>query len=196
MTEPAPSPTVLKARIRAEALARRDGLDAAWREEAAHSIAEGFDVAAWRPLAGRIVSGFWPIRSEIDPRPLMRRFAREGARLALPCVEQGRLVFRAHAFGDLLVSRPFGLSEPERTAPEMKPDILIVPLAAFDRRGGRIGYGRGFYDRALAELAAEKPVRTLGLCFSVQEVDAVPMEPHDRRLEAILTDTGLIRAAA
>ena len=78
----------------------------------------------------------------------------------------------------------------------MKPDILIVPLAAFDRRGGRIGYGRGFYDRALAELAAEKPVRTLGLCFSVQEVDAVPMEPHDRRLEAILTDTGLIRAAA
>jgi 5-formyltetrahydrofolate cyclo-ligase len=196
MTDTPASPSALKAQIREQALARRDRLDAGWREEVSHALAEGFDIAPWRPLRGLVVSGFWPIRSEIDPRPLMRRFAREGADLALPCVEAGRLVFRAHDFGDRLVARPFGLSEPARDAAQVRPDILIVPLAAFDRQGGRIGYGRGFYDRALTELAAAKRIRTIGLCFAVQEVDAVPMEPHDRRLEAILTETGLIHASA
>jgi 5-formyltetrahydrofolate cyclo-ligase len=199
----APSPDSLatpiqreKALLRATALARRDAMDAQTRLAASKALAERVPPLLGE-VEGRIVSGFWPIRSEIDPRYAMRRLAESGARLALPCIEAARLVFRAYAFGDRLRRMGFGLSEPQAWAEIVDPAILLVPLAAFDRRGGRIGYGKGYYDGAIGRLlAAGQRPRLLGLAFACQEVAQVPVEAHDQRLPAILTEEALIEAPA
>ena len=177
-----------KAALRRETLARRDALDTAFRIQAARDLAARALPFAIDPA---IVSGFWPIRSEIDPRPLMQRLTAGGCTLALPAAGPDGLVFRHFAFGDTLAPAGFGLSEPPESARTVAPRIMLVPLAAFDRRGHRIGYGAGHYDRAIARYA---PVLTVGLAFAVQEVAAIPGEPHDRPLDWILTERETIRA--
>src|ERR1700676_618397 len=142
----------LKADIRREALARRDALPAGERAAAAAAIAAR---ALPVPVApGAIVSGFSPLKSEINPMPLMRAFAAAGARLALPVVAgKGRpLTMRAWNFGEPLASGVWGIREPGPEAPEVVPDILIVPLLGFDRTGQRIGYGAGYYDMTIGRL--------------------------------------------
>jgi 5-formyltetrahydrofolate cyclo-ligase len=179
-----------KAALRRETLARRDALDAAFRIQAARDLAAHALPFAIGPADGP-VSGFWPIRSEIDPRPLMQRLAAGGCTLALPAVGPDGLVFRRFAFGDALAPAGFGLSEPHESACVLSPRIMLVPLAAFDRRGHRIGYGAGHYDRAIARYA---PALTIGLAFAVQDVAAIPYEPHDRPLDWILTERETIQA--
>lgn len=144
--------------------------------------------------AGLVVSGFMPIRSEINPLPLMRRYAEAGAQLALPAIAaRGKpLHLRAWSRGDELIPGQWGIREPGASAPEIDPDIMLVPLAAFDRRGHRIGYGAGHYDRTIAGVRARKPVVTVGIAFAVQEVSEVPILPHDERLDLVLTEQELI----
>ncbi|MCP8940152.1 5-formyltetrahydrofolate cyclo-ligase [Alsobacter sp. SYSU M60028] len=182
---PSPLRDIDKAALRAAALARRDALPAETRERYSHAVAER---AARLPLGPGPVSGFWPIRSELDPRPLMRLLAARGATLALPRVERPSLSFRKFAFDDPLVSAGFGLSEPPPHAPVVRPAVMLVPLAAFDRRGHRIGYGAGLYDRAIAAAADGAPLLTVGVAFSTQEVPSVPDEAHDRALDWIVTE--------
>src|SRR5262249_14248424 len=154
---------------------------------------------AARPLPvdlapGAVVGGFSAIRSEINPVPLMRRFASSGAHLALPAIV-GRghpLSFRAFIFGEELARGQWGIGEPKPDAPVVDPDILIVPLAAFDRRGYRIGYGAGYYDLTLNGLRAMKPITAVGLAFAMQEIDAVPALSHDARLDLVLTEREVI----
>jgi len=184
----------LKARLRAEALARRDGLEPAWREDASRRVAE--QVLALPELAaGGPVAGFWPIRSEIDVRPVLEALHGRGRDLALPVVTRAGLIFRRWMPDAPLARTGFGLSVPTPEAPEVKPRVLLVPLAAFDRRGGRIGYGKGHYDTAITALSAVHPVTTIGVAFSAQEVDEVPLEPHDRRLDLVVTEAGVVRPA-
>jgi 5-formyltetrahydrofolate cyclo-ligase len=181
-----------KAAIRAAALARRDALAPEARIAASKSFATS-GPAALGDVRGLLVSGFWPIRSELDPRWLMQELAAKGAKLALPCIEKGWLVFRQFSLGDRLQRVGFGLSQPAPEAALVAPDIMLVPLAAFDRQGGRIGYGKGYYDGAIGrQVEIGKPPRTLGLAFACQEVDKVPLEPHDQRLERVLTERELI----
>jgi 5-formyltetrahydrofolate cyclo-ligase len=181
-----------KAAIRQSALARRDALAPEARIAASKSFATS-GPAALGDVGGLLVSGFWPIRSELDPRWLMRELAAKGAKLALPCIEKGRLVFRQFSFGDRLQKVGFGLSQPPNEAALVDPDIMLVPLAAFDRQGGRIGYGKGYYDGAIGrQVEIGKPPRTLGLALACQEVEKVPLEPHDQRLERVLTECELI----
>jgi len=139
---------------------------------------------------GTVVSGFSPLKSEISPLPLLRRLADAGASLALPVViGRGQpLVMRAWSFGAPLVSGVWGIREPPADAPELFPDILIVPLLAFDRRGHRIGYGAGYYDMTVARLRAMKPVTAIGIAFATQEIAAVPATPRDARLDLVLTE--------
>ena len=178
----------LKAQVRRAAVARRDALPAAERAAAAATIAA-------RPLpvavpAGAILSGFSPLKSEINPVPLMRAFAAAGARLALPVVAgKGRpLTMRAWSFGDPLDAGVWGIREPKPEAPEVFPDILIVPLLAFDRTGHRIGYGAGYYDMTIARLRGLKSVIAIGIAYAAQEVDQVPATPRDAALELVLTE--------
>jgi 5-formyltetrahydrofolate cyclo-ligase len=190
---PSPAPGELsKAELRRDALARRDAIPAAARAEAAERV------AAWPfpvPVpAGACVSGFFPLRSEINPVPLMRRLAEAGAKLALPVVI-GRghpLLFRGWTFGVPLGSGVWGIREPLPDAPEVFPDVLIVPLAAFDRTGQRIGYGAGYYDLSLQRLRAKKPVTAIGLAFAEQEIARVPATPRDEKLDLVLTEREVI----
>jgi 5-formyltetrahydrofolate cyclo-ligase len=191
MISPAPS-EVGKAELRRNALARRDDIPAAVRAEAAERV-------ALRPFPvpvpdGTCVSGFFPLRSEINPVPLLRRLADAGAKLALPVVV-GRshpLVFRVWSFGAPLGSGVWGIRQPLPDSPEVLPDVLIVPLAAFDRTGHRIGYGAGYYDLTLRRLRAAKPVTAVGLAFAAQEIARVPATPRDARLDLVLTEREVI----
>jgi len=181
-----------KAEIRRDAAARRDALPAAERAAAAVTIAA-------RPLpvafaASAIVSGFSPLKSEINPVPLMRAFAAAGARLALPVVMgKGKpLTMRSWAFGEPLNSGVWGIREPPPSAPEGFPDILIVPLLAFDRAGNRIGYGAGYYDMTIARLRGMKPVIAMGIAYAAQEIAQVPVTPRDATLDLVLTEREVI----
>jgi 5-formyltetrahydrofolate cyclo-ligase len=182
----------LKKTIRRDAIARRDALPAGERAAAAATIAaRPFPLAI---MPGAIVSGFSPLKSEINPVPLLRKLADGGARLALPVVAgKGKpLIMRAWAFGEPLDSGVWGIREPKPEAPEVAPDILLVPLLAFDRGGHRIGYGAGYYDMTIAKLRALKPVTAVGIAFAVQEIGSVPVTPRDARLDLVLTEREVI----
>jgi len=181
-----------KAELRRELLKRRESIPAQVRAAAARAIAER--TLPIEPRPGTIVSGYSPLRSEINPLPLLRRFAEAGAQPALPVVA-GRgqpLIMRAWTFGQELGFGVWGIREPKPNSPEVFPDILIVPLLAFDRRGYRIGYGAGYYDMTISRLRTLKPIIALGVAFAAQEVDEVPTSPRDARLDLVLTEHGMM----
>jgi 5-formyltetrahydrofolate cyclo-ligase len=184
-----------KDRLRQEMFARRDALDGAVRQEAAARIAAlALDLPDLRDVTP--VGGYWPIRSEVNVRPLMEAMIRRGQDLALSQIIHPHLSWRLWHPGDPLIKGGFGVREPGPDAPEVFPRALLVPLVAFDRRGGRVGYGKGHFDRAIAALEAQHPVLTIGLAYPVQEIDEVPIEPHDRLLDLIVTPDEVIRTAA
>lgn len=174
--------TDLKSALRVQALAARaaGGDDAAMAERL---------IAVLAPHAGKVLAGYWPMRDEADPRPAMA--AHDGP-VCLPVVP-GRarpLVFRA--YDGRLEPGGFGTSHPPADSAELRPQVLIVPLAGFDRAGNRLGYGGGFYDRTLEMLRAEGPTVAIGLAYAVQEIRAIPCEPTDQPLDMIVTDRDLI----
>lgn len=180
-----------KSELRAEALERRDALEIDDRLIWDEAIVER--VLALPVFSGSgPVSAYWPMRSEADPRPILEALHVNGMALCLPAIVNGAMLFRRWAPWEPIVPGGFGTLVPEPQQPEVKPAILIVPLAAFDRRGYRIGYGKGYYDRALAGLGA---VTAIGIAYGAQEIAAVPDEPHDQRLDWIVTEAEAIRCA-
>lgn len=145
--------------------------------------------------AGAVVAGYCAFRDEADPKLLMLALAERGHVLALPAmVEKGAaLRFQRWCDGDALCRHAYGVSEPLPDAEIVVPAVLLVPLLAYDRDGYRLGYGGGFYDRTLAELRAKGPVVAIGIAYAGQEIAEVPRGPHDQRLDAVLTEDGLIR---
>jgi 5-formyltetrahydrofolate cyclo-ligase len=186
------SPETQKATLRAAALARRDALSGERRAAAAQAIA--LRGLPFEVMPGAVVAGYSPIRSEIDPMPLMRKLTVPGVRLALPAIMAGdqALKFRAWSPGDRLQRGRLGILEPSADAKEVIPDILLVPLAAFDRAGHRIGYGAGHYDRTLEQLRKMKAITAVGIALAVQEVEAVPALLHDAVLDYVLTETQVL----
>ena len=181
-----------KAELRRTATARRDALPADARQRAAEAIAARKFPLAIGPRS--IVSGFMPLTSEINPLPLMKKLAGSGAQLALPVIAgRGRpLIMRLWKFGEDLDHGQWNIREPKPEAAEVEPDILLVPLLAFDRTGHRIGYGAGYYDMTIAKLRARKPIVAIGLAFAAQEVPVVPVTPRDSRLDFVLTELEVI----
>ena len=170
-------------------LARRQGLGDGERRAAAEALLES--VRLGRPIGlPAAVSGFWPIKDEIDIRPLMTYLHGEGCRLVLPVV-QGRgqrLSFRAWRPGDPLEAGVFGTLQPPATCETLEPDALLVPLLACDAEGWRLGYGGGFYDRTLEDLRRRRKVTAVGVGFDLQLVPDVPHGADDQRLDWLLTD--------
>jgi len=184
-------PKTQKKKLRGEALARRDALDPHWRIETSLQMAEQADAIGLGP--NEIVSGFWSMRSEVDIRPLMFALRAQGARLTLPAIlDKTTIVFRELVRGAELVDMGFGTSGPGPEAEVLDPTLMLVPLAAFDDRGHRIGYGAGYYDRAIARLqAGSVPPRLIGIAFECQRVERVPEQPHDVAIPEFLTERGL-----
>jgi 5-formyltetrahydrofolate cyclo-ligase len=181
-----------KSELRNATLAKRDAMPADERQRGGETIA-----ARPFPLTiapGTIVSGFMPLKSEINPLPLMKVLAGAGAKLALPAIAgRGKpLIMRAYAFGDEFARGQWGIREPKPEQPEVFPDVLLVPLACFDRAGQRIGYGAGYYDMTIHRLRAMKKVIAVGVAFALQEIARVPATDRDERLDLVLTETGPI----
>ncbi|WP_371347584.1 5-formyltetrahydrofolate cyclo-ligase [Ancylobacter sp. IITR112] len=189
-----------KASLRTVALARRAALEPSVRAEAAEAAAA--HAMDWLgEVSGEVVSVFAPIGGEIDTAALVRRLRAAGAQVALPIVREiGKpLLFRLWEPGVALTPSAgpgrISIPAPPEEAPAVSPDVLVVPLAGFDARGNRLGYGAGFYDRTLSLLRRAKRIEALGYAFAVQELPAVPAEAHDERLDAIATDEGVVRPA-
>ena len=181
-----------KSALRSEAAARRDALPAPMRQAAAEAIAGRAFPAPITP--GTVVSGFMPMKTEINPLPLMKALAEAGATLALPKIaRRGEpLIMRVWAWGAPLDTGQWGIREPKADAPEVDPDIVLVPLLAFDRTGQRIGYGAGYYDMTIVRLRSRKVVIAAGIAFAAQEVSAVPVADYDAPLDLLLTEREVI----
>ena len=180
-----------KSELRARLRAQRRRL-AAEAPDAAERAAALLPVGKLPSLA--CVAGYHATGSELDPMPLCHRLAALGAALALPAAEtrDEALVFRLWSEGEPLLNDVAGIPSPRPSSAAVRPNLVITPLLAFDRKGGRLGQGGGHYDRTLEALRAAGPIFVLGLAYAGQEVAEIPMEPHDQRLDAILTETGYI----
>jgi 5-formyltetrahydrofolate cyclo-ligase len=186
-----------KAALRGEALAKRRAVQPSARARfTARLVAEGLRLARlWGPS---IVSVFHPIGQEPDALALLGVLDAAGFSTALPVVpgHKTHLTFRLWRPGDPTVPGAMGIREPPASALAVEPDLLFVPLACFDRRGHRIGYGAGFYDRTLERLRTHKTIHAVGVAYGVCEVAAVPYEAHDQKLDAIVTEQETIFASA
>jgi len=198
MSEPLSEPALRKEQDRKDAAIRRASLHKAvpdaGAELAAHVMNSSVEVGLQD--GPKTVSVFWSMGSEIDTQPLLQALHGAGHATALPVVaaKAQPLVFRAWAPGDALVDGGFGTSIPSPDAPTVVPDVLFVPLLAFDDDGYRLGYGGGFYDRTLEKLRrAAGDVLAIGVAFSGQRVDTVPRGPYDQPLDGVAMENGLIR---
>jgi 5-formyltetrahydrofolate cyclo-ligase len=181
----------IKNDLRARALSvRKEAFEVHGADASRLLAAHGLDFLKV-PL-GTIVSGFAAIRDEINPADLMLWLHAEGLRLALPVMigKEKPLLMRAWTPGDAMEAAQWGIAEPLEDKPEVEPDVVLVPLLAFDARGYRLGYGGGYYDRTLAKLRAKKPVTAIGIAYDEQKVDAVPFDSYDQRLDWVLTPSG------
>ena len=185
--------------LRRHALARRDLIEPAEAHAAAEKIApQGVKLVARFVPPGGVISAYWPIRSEISTRPLLERLAREGYRTALPVMTAAAkpLHFRLWSPGDELAKGPLGLFEPLASAATVEPDLMFLPLACFDAQGHRIGYGGGNFDATLAAQRARRRIVAIGLAYADQEVDTIPHEAHDQRLDFVITEQRLFECGA
>jgi 5-formyltetrahydrofolate cyclo-ligase len=185
---PALDKTALRLRMRG--LRRRLAAaapDAAWRAAAALPLAT---LPPFETFAAYYAQG-----GELDPLPLAERLVAQGRTAALPVAlsREGPLEFRRWTIGEGLSPDVAGVPAPPAEAPALTPELIVAPLLAFDRRGGRLGQGGGHYDRTLANLRAAGRVFVVGFAYSGQELDAIPMEPHDQRLDAVLTEAGYMQ---
>jgi 5-formyltetrahydrofolate cyclo-ligase len=187
-----PNPSSEKQQLRIQSLQKRDGLSKDFRDEAAIIIAHNY-AGDLNIKSGQVVSGFWPIRSEIDPRPLLKILRDQGALICLPIIlDKTRISFRLWQEDKDLIPCGFGTMAPDENAPTLRPDVMLMPLAGFDQRGHRLGYGAGYYDRYISNLHATNHFPELiGFAFACQELESVPDEPHDVPLQKIMTENGL-----
>lgn len=134
------------------------------------------------------IAGYYPINSEVNPLPLLKYLAFNGHKIGLPKIENNHLSFLRWSFSDSLIKGCFDILEPSSNT-NFLPDIILMPLLGFDSKGNRLGYGKGYYDNAITKLSNKKPLLKIGLAYDVQLVDLVPTEPHDQKLDWVITPT-------
>lgn len=182
----------LKKSLRVEALAQRQRASEAAGPRAALLIARRC-LGDFVFMKGAIIAGYAAVRGEADPFPLMAALGNNGHALCLPRTHEGNLSFHAWKPGDPLVVGRMNVPEPDAKARERRPDLLLVPLLAFDRHGYRLGYGAGYYDRYLRTHRAKRTLRAVGIAFAGQQVDDLPVDEWDEPLDAVVTETQVIR---
>ena len=187
-------PAILKQKLRRQFLDRRQAISMAGREKAAQAVCDIF-LDNIKVLPGQVVSGYWPIRSELDPRPLLLALFKHDVTVALPRTEKGNmpsLTFWRWTPDMSMQNGEFGIQVPDSAFSEhLTPDIVLLPLLAFDRQGNRLGYGQGYYDRTLQDIGLIKPFLGVGIGYACQMCDALPAEVHDKRLDCVVTETAL-----
>ena len=180
----------VKAGLRRQAHAARAALPPGSRAEAAQSVARHFfDSIALQPQ--NVVAAYWRIRDELDCQPILVRLMDNNQTVVLPVVlgPDQPLEMRVWEQGASLYEAGFGTLAPSELAPQAEPDVVLMPLLGFDRRGTRLGYGGGYYDRTLAHMM--KSPKLIGLAFAAQELDSIPRDSHDVPLDAVITEAGV-----
>jgi len=174
-----------QARLRRRELAKAVGLGFGT------TLIEYFD-ANFQLQPGEKLGGYWPITNEADVKPLLKKITENGGTCLLPVViaRDTCLLFREWLQADDLAPSEMGIPEPHTNRPAGIPDILLVPLLAYDAQGNRLGYGGGYYDRTLSELRGERKITAIGIAYSGQEVDSIPNESFDQRLDWVITEAG------
>lgn len=198
------SPVFDKHKLRSQAKARRDEAAKTLGDEGIRGFFEHL-LGAWSQVNAEfsasfeggeaILAGYWPFGSELDVRPALVALERTGVLVTLPEVagKDRPLRFRAWSPGDALVEGSHGTSHPLDTEPMMRPDVLLVPLLAFDKRGHRLGWGGGYYDRTLGLLRKTGDCTAIGVAYSAQEVDEVPTDEYDQALDWVITEQQAIK---
>lgn len=193
MPDQTPSTTanLSKSVLRQQALQNRADARKSLGEAAAQAILDHF-LADVPRTSGASIAGYFPIRSEADPIPLMSELGQLGHTCALPRVTGADKALRFFRWtpGDKTDEGAFGTQVPVKKAAEIIPDILLIPLVAFDLNGFRLGYGGGFYDRTLEALRAKRPCLAVGIAYSVQEYDTLPQDVYDQPLDWVVTEKG------
>lgn len=184
--------TELRQSIR-DKLARFDPVQA---EQANAEITKQF-LASQGFMPHSNIACYMPLKGEVSCVSIMQTLISQGHVVCLPAVlaRNTPLIFRYYRPGDPLVRGILGPFEPNSTAREIIPDVLVIPMLGYTRDGYRLGYGSGFYDRTIANMQLLKPIKTIGLAFSVQEIDSLPIEPHDMKLDVIITEKEVIRTS-
>lgn len=179
-----------KSALRSRALAERARFPESQRPAAAKAAAEFF-FSAFQLPKGAVVAAYWPIRDELDCRPVLTRLMDSGQPVCLPVVagDELPLELRLWEEGAPLYPAGFGTLAPPETAPLAVPDYILMPLLGFDAHGTRLGYGGGYYDRTLAALV-RRPV-LIGFAFALQELENIPRAEHDVPLDAVVTEAGV-----
>ncbi len=183
-----------KSALRRSAKRKRQAAHARLGLSASSLLSANF--AAHVPIApGAVIAGYAPIRDEMDVFPLLSMLAADGHPCALPVVTgPGEpLIFRQWQPGAALTEAAFGVSVPPATAAELVPDVVLVPMLAFDAACRRIGYGAGFYDRTIAKMKAGGDVRTIGIAYADQQVDEIPVDETDQLLDLVVTERSVLR---
>ena len=188
MTSQASPSSERKASLRRDALGCRREIHKKRAATATANLTEQLCIA----IQGRdkIIAGYWPIGDEIDCRPALENMAAEGFQIVLPVVAgQGEvLIFRTWKPGEDLETGPFGTAHPGPLAAVRTPDVILLPLIAFDVVGHRLGYGAGYYDRTIAALRRSGSIMAVGVSYDEQEVERIPADGHDQVMDAVMTD--------
>ena len=187
-----PDNAAIKKTLRIQALAQRDRAAEAAGPKAALLIARRC-LGDFVFMKGTIIAGYAAVRGEVDPFPLMAALASNGHALCLPRTHDDILSFHAWKPGDPLVIGRMNIPEPDAKAKERRPDLVLVPLLAFDRHGYRLGYGGGYYDRYLRQHRSRRNVSAVGIAYAGQQLDDIPFEDFDEKLDAVVTETQVIR---
>ncbi len=179
-----------KAALRVRAHAQRASFLRSEQADAARAAMSHFLEAVALP-DGAVVAGYWPIRDELDCKPLLAHLMDSGQPVCLPVVvgEEQPLEMRLWEVGAPLYPSGFGTLAPPETAPLVEPDVVLVPLLGYDRSGTRLGYGGGYYDRTLARFG-KRPM-LVGFAYTAQELEAIPRATHDVTLDALVTEAGV-----
>jgi 5-formyltetrahydrofolate cyclo-ligase len=180
--------------IRIQYLALRKRIDQQKAAEAAHAVAES--LLKIIPATATIVAGYRCVHGELDISVAMEKLGARGHTLCLPAIEAADkpLHFRRWRIGEVMEKGRYGVEVPPSGAPVFKPNIVLVPLVAFDKNGHRLGYGAGYYDRTIQGLRElEKSVEVIGVAYSIQQVEHLPFDPHDAKLDIVVTEKNTIR---
>ena len=174
-----------QARLRRRELAKTAGRG--FGSKLVETFFENFNVSSHDSVAG-----YWPITREANVTPLITALHEKECTCLLPVVvaRDTALVFRQWQPGDALASSELDIPEPSADKPEAVPNIILVPLLAFDAEGNRLGYGGGYYDRTLSDLRRVRDITAIGIAYAGQEVDSVPNESFDQRLDWVITEAG------
>jgi len=179
-----------KKKLRQDALDKRGKLAASRDNDAAAARLMNYFLKTFAPEEGTPIAAYWPYRDEIDVRPLLEKLDSLGCNCLLPVVRGRNEALQFHQWkpGDELEASRFGVLEPSKFHPSASPEIVVLPMLAFDRNGYRLGYGGGYYDMTLAALRTKGNLLAIGVAYQEQEIDDIPVEPHDQKVDAVVTD--------